>query len=253
MTRAGDYPDEMATLHLIDEAATEALIAGRPVPAELEPVANLVQALRTVTNRPVSPSTELAARMTAGEFPEPSVEYWPPVHRPQGRGLGAAVRAWARTSVRVLAAAPRVVLIGGALLAATIGVGSAGFAGVLPEPVQDRFENVVESVTPYEFSGRGEESSEFGSRVSEDAEDGGVDGGDISEQARQRGEERRSENAPETPPGPPDGAGKPSDLPTPPSTGPDDPPGNPPSNPGQSGERRPTSRPAPPEEDPPNG
>lgn len=246
MTPSGDYVHEMPTLHEIDDDTAEAIVTGRSVPPEL---GGFMQALRKTASRPVPPSAELAARMARGDFARSGGAHRSADHRPQGRGIGTAARAWTRTGVRVLAAVPRnlsgarrVVKLGVVAAAVTVpvvGLGGVGFAGGLPDPVQERFQTVVESVTPYEFPGRVEGESGFGRDVSEDARDGGVDGPATSEDARDRqggqgsgpgeqvpgqGEERRpvdpEQGAPVTP-GPPGHVdelpgNRPTDRPAPP-------------------------------------
>ena len=168
MTSLGDYSDEMGTPGRVDDAVAEQLLGGDAadsVGGELAPLATVVHTLRAVAAQPVEPNPTLAARMASGVFPGPgeryeATRYRRPAHRPQGRGFGAAalarVKRWAG-----LAAAPRRRTVRGFAIRAgalaglvVIGTGSAGFAGVLPEPVQQRFESVVESVTPYDFRGR---------------------------------------------------------------------------------------------------
>jgi hypothetical protein len=132
---------------------------------------------------------------------------------------------------------------------AVVGVATAGFGGILPEQAQDRFENVVESVTPYEFRhqrpgpvrtgpdsvrqsgdlpdgdaggrpGNGDRGPDPG-RADADGPGRGVDGREVSEQARQNGGQGNSGQAPETagvpgPAGVPETAGVPgpaADLP----------------------------------------
>lgn len=246
MTPSGDYVHEMPTLHEIDDDTAEAILAGRSVPPEL---AGFMQTLRKSASRPVEPSAELAAHMATGRFPKARGAHRSSAHRPQGRGTGTAASAWLRTGVRAFVAVPRtLVAVPKALLAVprtyatarrgvklvvaaavvavpVVGLGGIGFAGALPEPVQERFEGVVESVTPYEFPTRGDGSSGFGERVSEDAKDGGVNGPEVSEEARDRGRESKSDDAKSGIPGPPD------DLPTDPAGPPDDVPANPPGPP----------------------
>jgi hypothetical protein len=98
------------------------------------------------------------------------------------------------------------------LAVALASIGTAGAAGVLPDPAQNRFDSVVESVTGDQPTpaGPASENAEFGQQVSEDARDGGVDGAEISEQARQLGDQHRPDQAPV-----PAEPGQPTDLPTP--------------------------------------
>jgi hypothetical protein len=112
------------------------------VPPDLAPLAAVMEALRQEAHRPVRPSPRLAALMSTGfrRSPEPAHHARPP---------GPLIAALARIT-RVRAAT--VAAAAGVAVAVT-GVATAGFAGVLPPEVQDRFEVVVEAVTPYEFKG----------------------------------------------------------------------------------------------------
>lgn len=145
MTSRNDYLDEMFPgRRPIDDATAEDLFAGRTVPSDLEPLATVVRALREVAQQPVPPSAELAARIVAGTA----------VARPPGRAR--APGRLPRIAWRTVAAVPAAVrraslaakLAAAGVVVAALGVGSAGFAGSLPDPVQDRFETVVESVVP---------------------------------------------------------------------------------------------------------
>jgi hypothetical protein len=215
LTPPGDYGSEMIAQSSIDDATAEALLAGRAVSAELEPLAEVVRAYRRIADRPVVPTAELAHQMSVGLFTR-SVELVPQRTGNGNRRHRRARRRPVRTAVALAGGA-------GALV---VGVGTAGFAGVLPEPAQDRFETVVESVTPYEAPERnsggtepGEadpvrehsENAEFGGDVSDDARDGGVDGDEISEEARGQGDEHY-------PPDPP--AQAPAERGRPPDPGP---------------------------------
>jgi hypothetical protein len=207
VTPADDYPGAMPPLPQVDDATVERLLAGRADTPDLEPVATAVRALREVSRRPVEPSATLRRQMTAGVFTGTSAY----AYRPAGRGPVRRIAAAAATSAGRLRLAMRVAAA--LVAAAVLGTGTAGFAGTLPEPVQDRFETVVESVTPYQFAektggGTGpaskSENTEPGDRrggVSEDANDGGVEGPEVSEDARERERERER--------------GRPTDLPTP--------------------------------------
>lgn len=227
MNPVDDYVGEMPT-PLIDDAMAEALITRGAVAAELEPLAAIVQALRDVSDRPVPPSPALAAQMASGVFTG-TAEHSSPVV-----GVVASVAAKARISLAAKAGAA-------CLAVASVGAGSAGFAGVLPGTVQHRFETVVESITPYEFPVEPDGNDGFRPRVSEDGKDGGVDDGEVSEEARDRGTRARPTDLPI----PGSGAGKPSHLPTQatvPSNAPAQ-PGPPPAPPGL--ELRPTAPPQP--------
>jgi hypothetical protein len=61
---------------------------------------------------------------------------------------------------------------------ALVGVGTAGFAGTLPDPVQNRFESVVESVSPYQFPAKAADPDRRGGRVPQ--EQGNEPGGGVT-------------------------------------------------------------------------
>jgi hypothetical protein len=234
----GDYLPEMQIRSQIDDATAEALFAGQPVPPALEPLIAALAAYRRAADRPVRPSRELAAALATGEFAATAVPCRPVVWDRDGRGRRPAAGRRRRPSrmpaVEVVAVAAAK-LAGLSLAAkalagvaiATVGVGTAGFAGALPGPAQERFDTVVESVTPISFPDRASENAEFGEEVSEDARDGGVDGTEISEKARQLGDQHAPVELPAVVPGTagqPAQPGPPSDLPTPGLPGPPDPP-----------------------------
>jgi hypothetical protein len=148
----GDYVDGQPSWPSIDDATVEALFAGGAVAPDLEPVAAVVGALKDAATRPTPPGPELAMRMARGAFGRNGfrfpgvaeaarrVEGWLAPWHPRG----AANDAEAPTRLAAKAAS-----VG--LAITLIGVGTAGFAGALPVAAQDRFESVVESLTPYEF------------------------------------------------------------------------------------------------------
>ena len=150
MTAPDDYLDEMRVRRRIDDAAAEDLFAGRSVPGDLEPLATVVRALRDVSRQPVRLNAELAARIAAGTAVATAA-------RPGAAG-GQLPRTLLRVVARLAALAGRTGwpsrLAAAGAGVAVLGVGSAGFAGSLPEPVQDRFETAIESVTPYQFPDR---------------------------------------------------------------------------------------------------
>lgn len=231
MIRIGDYRGEMSTPDQVDDATAEALLAGRVVGDELGPLVWAVHALRGAAQRPTPPPRgELATLMAAGVLGSAVTRHRPAARGAAHRGLVAATtRKWRRMRMAAISALATVAakLAGlstaakatAGLTIALASVGTAGATGVLPDPAQDRFDTVVESVTgdrapgdlaPDRVPEPANENAEFGERVSEDAKDGGVDGEQISEEARQLGEQRRPEL-----PDPIPGAGKPSQLPTP--------------------------------------
>lgn len=220
MSLRGDNGSEMNTPRLIDDATAEALLAGGPVDGELQPLARAVRAYRDVGRRPVHPAGELAVRMATGVFTSPAGSDTASASRVNGHGpVTAAIPGWRRVRMAILtglAAATAKIASMSVAAKATAGLsiaaasmGTAGFAGVLPEPAQDRFDTVVETVAP-NGAPAADENAEFGERVSEDARDGGVDGEEISDEARQQGELRRPEDASVPAPG---DSGVPADTP----------------------------------------
>jgi hypothetical protein len=153
MMPMGDHFDEQHAWPSFDDEAVNALLAGEQVAAELAPVAAVVGALKDAATRPTPPRPDLAARMATGDF----------------RRVGAPTALAAPDDPRALRMRLSTVFTGGrpeeweaptrlAAKAASVGfavvlivVSTAGFAGALPESAQDRFESVVEAVTPYEF------------------------------------------------------------------------------------------------------
>lgn len=243
MSPFGDYTSEMNTPRQIDDATAETLLRGGPVDAELWPLARAVRAYREVGRQPIEPSGELATRIATGVFTPPAEERgvltapisrWRRIRMAILTGLAAATAKVAGMSAAAKAAA--------GLSIAAASMGTAGFAGALPDPVQDRFDTVVETVKPDQAPASPDENAEFGERVSEDAKDGGVDGEEISEEARQQGELRRPSELPT--PGvsdPPVDLELPTDGTAPTSPGDGDTPGEP-DHPGPD----PTQRPEPP-------
>ncbi len=171
MSRSRDYRDEMHAQRELDDATVEAVLRGGPVPADLEPLAAAVGALRTLPEQPVRPSAELAARMATGDFASAVAP------RPSRRSAGR------HASRRRLVALPLSVKVAASSVLALGGLASATAAGALPEPAQERVESVIEAVTPFKFT----DSNDFGEEVSDDAKDGGVEGWEISEDAKEQG------------------------------------------------------------------
>lgn len=210
----------MPVRNQIDDATAEALLAGRPVPPALDPLTAVLAVYRRIAEQPVRPRGELATQLAAGGFPRTAAPSRPASGKRRRRRMAAEVLAVVGAKLAGMSLAGKA-LAGVAL--ATAGMGTAGFAGTLPEPAQERFERVVESVTPIRFPDQADQRSEFGEEVSEDARDGGVDGEEISERARQQGKQRRPADLPTAvpeQPGPPGDPGQPSELPTPEQPGP---------------------------------
>jgi hypothetical protein len=233
VTSTDDYLDEMPASRPLDDATAEDLFAGRPVPSDLEPLATMMQALRDVSRQPVPPSAELAARMAAG-----TAVMAPAGPGPAGGRLPRTARRVAATAGRVGWAA-KLAVAGAAV--SVVGVGSAGFAGTLPEPVQDRFETAVESVTPFQFPTRTADRSENGEPA---GPAGPADGPGTGDGTAPGGGDQPGPGAGTDPGG---GSGPPAGPPAdPPAAPPADPPADPPAAP-------PADPPAGPPADPPGG
>jgi hypothetical protein len=236
MTPLGDYRNEMNTTRQIDDTTAEMLLTGGPVEHEFEALVPVVQAYRALGRQQVAPRGELAARMATGVFTSHASPGRVVVSQLERRGRSAMAKGkWRRARMAIIsglaAAAAKVAGLSAVakasagLTVAAASIGTAGVAGVLPDPVQDRFDTVVETVIPDESTATPDGNSDFGERVSEDARDGGVDGEEISEEARQLGDLHRPSDLPV--PGP--AGGVPSDLPTPdlpggPGSAPEEPP-----------------------------
>jgi hypothetical protein len=63
----GDHVSGMST-QTLDDASVEAVLTGRPVPGELEGMTEAVELIRSVAQRPVRPSPELAELLVTGRF-----------------------------------------------------------------------------------------------------------------------------------------------------------------------------------------
>ncbi|TDD69533.1 hypothetical protein E1262_12905 [Jiangella aurantiaca] len=128
----------MLPLHLLDEDAVEALLAGRPVTPGLAPLAGAVGQIRAAARQPVRPSAELAQRMASGDFS--GIEPAPLIPTPAGRRL----RSW------LAGVSPRARVVTGAVVVFT-GLSAATAAGALPGAAQARVESFIETVTPISF------------------------------------------------------------------------------------------------------
>lgn len=153
----------------------------------------------------------------------PSTELVPTARQPAYILAAGRPRRRRRTMFTILAAAAAKFASAGAIAQATTGVGlalvsvtGAGAAGVLPGAVQDGVADVIESVTPFDLpdsaglpalpeqtevpendragTGAPEDlprpedipaDEQFGTSVSDDAQDGGVDGEQVSTDARE--------------------------------------------------------------------
>jgi hypothetical protein len=147
----GDDIGEMPTQRLLDDAAVEAILQGRPVPSELAGVASAVGVLRETAGRPVRPSLELAEFIATGGA---------------GSYHQAELTRWRSVSTKLAGMSLRLKLAAGVAAGLTGLTGAAAAAGELPPAVQagvdsavatvvdtaaDSVEAAVEFVTPIEF------------------------------------------------------------------------------------------------------
>ena len=142
-----DNEGEMSFPPTLDDATTEALLAGRPVAPgrlDLDPVAAFVDDVRSLgRDAAPAPSQALAAVFAHGV---PSEEPVAATQSPGRRPSGVLSRAAAS-----LAGAGLVVKAGLGAGVAAASVTAAGAAGVLPDAAQDTVRGVVRTVTPFEL------------------------------------------------------------------------------------------------------
>lgn len=139
MTLPGDAPDEMTSSQDMDDARAERILLRRGAGARVDhdPASAFVAAIADLGKLTPAPTGALAALLADGFEPE-SGTATAPADRPPGR------RGWLvdlPLRVRVLAGAG----------VALVSLATAATAGVLPDPLQERVEGVLEAVTPFEF------------------------------------------------------------------------------------------------------
>lgn len=128
----------------LSDADAARLLHGTPAEdrPDLAGAATFAAALRSTSQEPPAPSAALATLLAQGFDP---ATVTPAVDAPAGsrrRTLGYGLIRLAGASLAV-----KVATGGGVALAA---VATAGTAGVLPDPVQDRVDSVLEAVTPFD-------------------------------------------------------------------------------------------------------
>lgn len=165
MSLPGDDMYEMTGNRSIgDDDLLDLIVAGRPVPAEAAPLVAFAYAVRAAGNEPCRASVQLAELITTGivtDKGDPSVRAASkasgPAH-PQASGLPKRRRHPMLVSQLLAAAVAKFAAAGGVAHAAAgvsialAGVTGAGAVGALPAPVQDRFAEVVEAVSPFDAS-----------------------------------------------------------------------------------------------------
>jgi hypothetical protein len=181
----------MATPREIDDATAEALVAGGTVADDLEPLVRLLRAYREAARQPVRPCPVLATRMATGGIQAPAPGH-PAVNTVSGpvnghgyRRPAVPVRRRPRTVVLALLAAGFTKIAGlsglvkasAGLTIVVTGIGSAGVAGMLPDPVQQRFDSVVESVLPDDLPAETGGNADLDSGGEEPSEHAGRGGG----------------------------------------------------------------------------
>ncbi|MDK3255003.1 hypothetical protein [Blastococcus capsensis] len=211
----------MTTSQLDD--AFEAYLAGRPVPVQAASLAQFADSVREMSSRSGRPSAGLAELLASGlltDSVDASAESAPTARGAAQPALPGRSRRRPRMFTILAAAAAKFGAAGAVAQAAAglgfaaAGVTSAGAFGVLPGPVQDGVATTIEAVTPFDLPDSTDEQSaeeaaplsedpatdeqpqtgtgpadipplpDFGTSVSEDAQDGGVDGAQVSDDAR---------------------------------------------------------------------
>lgn len=181
MSIPGDHDADMSPTSQIrwrwelDDVTVEAIVQGRPVDDQFEPLVAFARQVRTaaVDQPGPAPSDELA-RILRGEDP-------PMMQERDHVEVGRVAARFAKVAGLGLTAK---VMLGASVAAAS--VASAGAAGV--GPASNAVRGAIEAVSPVEFDHEAPEHPEnFGGRVSDDANgesDGekGVDGQQISEE-----------------------------------------------------------------------
>ncbi|WP_158603022.1 hypothetical protein [Jiangella rhizosphaerae] len=203
----------MLPLHLLDEDAVEALLAGRPVTPGLAPLAGAIGQIRAAARQPVRPSDELARRMASGDFS--GIEPAPLTPVPSGHRL----RSW------LAGVSPRARVVTGAVVVFT-GLTAATAAGALPGGAQARMESFIESVTPISFQRDEPDVDRDDVRDAPSHVDGATAEPDDSGRPDDPGSPVTPPGKPETPPGKPETPGNPDKPETPPGK-PETPPGKP--------------------------
>ena len=197
MNLDGDDVGDMMATPPIHDAVIEALIRGETVHDAHARLAAFAHEVRAVGAEPVPrPSTELAALLQGGVRPRRgsfgAVGAVCVVGRrsPSGRTEGNRMRGSSRVegTTRSTAGLGLAAKIGLGTSLAVVGLGSAAAAGVLPAAANDAVRDAIEVVSPVEFDRQGDDRSDFGDRVSDDAtgaSDGvnGVDGPQIADDA----------------------------------------------------------------------
>jgi hypothetical protein len=124
-----------------DEAAFEAVLAGRPVPAGAAGFAAFTEAVRATATQPGRPNAALAELLANGlivDQPSPSART--AVRRRRHMWFFTAIIAKIASAGAVAQAATGAGIV-------LVGFTGAGAAGVLPGPVQETFTSVVSAVT----------------------------------------------------------------------------------------------------------
>ena len=167
----------MPSQRLLDDASAEAILSGRQVPPELEPLAGAIGVLRETTRQPVRPSPELSAFMAAGGFH--------PRREQRSTGWQAASERLAGTSLRLK-------------LAAGFAAGLTGLTGVAaaaleyPETVRASVQTAVAFVPPVDLIAESEHTKETVEQPQE------IDGRKFSGRARGPGDQPKTALAPGT-------------------------------------------------------
>jgi hypothetical protein len=130
---------------LLDDASAEAILGGRQVPSELEPLASAIGVLRETARQPVRPSAELSAFMAAGGFNP----------RREQRSTG-----WQAASERLAGMSLRLKLAAGFAAGLTGLTGVAAAALEFPETARASVQTAVAFVPPVDLIAEPEDTTE---------------------------------------------------------------------------------------------
>jgi len=188
VTPCGDDDGGMKASSDIYEALIEAIVRGDPVPEACGSLGTFAEQVRLLGCAPAPPPSPELATLLAGRIDDlvAVVRVGELGGRRERKSMPGFDRVAGLTGK--VASLGLVAKLGlGASLAAAAAAG-AGAAGVLPAAANHAVRGAIEGVTPVEFDSNGNDDSNFGDRVSSDANgesdgENGVDGQVISQEA----------------------------------------------------------------------